>query len=213
MQNQRTRIKICGLTRADDVEWACRLGADSIGLVFHARSPRFIELQTARKIRQQIPAFVTLTALFSNESDDWIDQVIQQIQPDLLQFHGQETGEHCERWKLPYIKAVAMAEVDALQRDINSHPQAKGFLLDSHAAGQQGGSGHAFDWQLFPANSDRALILAGGLTPDNVAEAIQQTRPWGVDVSSGVESPTKGIKDANKMKRFVQEVKRVDCSQ
>lgn len=212
MSYSRTRIKICGLRELEDVRLVSQLGVDAIGLVFHQRSPRAIELLQAMKIRQQLAAFVTLTALFSNETEAWVAEVIDRVKPDLLQFHGQESAQYCEQWGLPYIKAVAMSEPQALAVEMSQHINACGFLLDSHGQGQQGGSGQRFDWNRFPAQSDQVLILAGGLSPDNVAAAIEQTRPWGVDVSSGVESQ-KGVKDAAKIQQFVQEVKRVDCSQ
>lgn len=205
----RTRVKICGLTRLDDALHAARLGADSIGLVFHQPSPRSIKIESAVKIRQAMQPFVTVTALFMNENEEWIEQVIAQVKPDCLQFHGNETPDSCDRWNLPYIKAIPMGSVGDARAHASAYPGAQGFLLDSNVAGRQGGSGDTFNWSKIPSSFGSPLLLAGGLTPANVAEAITQVKPWAVDVSSGVEAD-KGIKDKHLMNRFFSEVKRGD---
>lgn len=206
----RTRIKICGIKNPDDARVVSEFGADAIGLVFHPTSTRFIELAMAQSIRQRLPAFVTLTALFMNQSEAQVAEVVEKIRPDCLQFHGNETAEFCTQWNRPYIKAVAMGNTEDPLQVLSDHPLAQGFLLDSHGAGRQGGSGDTFDWKRVPPDFSRPLILAGGLNPNNVADAIRQVRPWAVDVSSGVES-AKGIKDPTLIKKFCEEVKRVDC--
>ncbi len=208
----RTRIKICGLKSIQDALLVSHCGADSIGLVFHNRSPRFVELDLAEKIRQQIPAFVTVTALFMDDDAEFISQVISQVKPDCLQFHGKELAGFCENWSLPYIKAIPMGSVSDANAYAQSYQAAQGFLLDSNVAGRQGGSGDTFDWSKIPSTFQYPLILAGGLTPQNVAEAVSQVHPWAVDVSSGVER-TKAVKDADLIRQFCKEVFRVDCQQ
>ncbi len=206
----RTRIKICGITRSRDARQVADCGADAIGLVFHPRSPRFIDIEPAALIRDQIPAFVTVTALLMDESPDWVEQVIETVRPDCLQFHGTETPEFCEQWNLPYIKAIPMGSVDDAETYARGYRKAQGFLLDSNVAGRQGGSGDTFDWSKIPSSFPYPLILAGGLSPQNVAEAVTRIRPWAVDVSSGVET-SKAVKDARLIQQFCQEVFRADC--
>lgn len=208
---QRTRIKICGITRLEDALDAAALGADSIGLVFHRPSPRSIELEDARKIMKALPPFITVTALLMDESQDWIDQVIENLNPDCLQFHGNETPEACRQWNTPFLKAIPMGSVTDAKAYAAQYADAQGFLLDSHAAGQQGGTGGIFDWHAIPNSFNLPLILAGGITPANVADAISQVNPWAVDVSTGVEV-SKGIKDKALLARFFAEVKRADAS-
>lgn len=206
----RTRVKICGLKSIEEAKLAADCGADSIGLVFHAPSPRYIELENAIAIRRALPAFVTLTALFLNESEPWVRQVVEQLRPDCLQFHGTESAEFCQRWDRPYIKAIPMASVDNPDQFAIEYSGAQGFLMDSNAAGRLGGSGDTFDWSKIPSNFHYPLILAGGLTPLNVAEAVALVKPWAVDVSSGVEK-SRGVKDTSLIQQFCKEVHRVDC--
>lgn len=206
----RTRIKICGITRLSDAQQAATLGTDAIGLVFHALSPRSIEIDAALQIRCAMPPFVTVTALFMNENEDWVDQVLQKVRPDCLQFHGDEPAEFCTQWSRPYVKAIPMGNVEDIAAYAAQHPHAQGFLLDSNVAGRQGGSGDTFDWSKIPSSFDLPLVLAGGLNPMNVAAAIARVSPWGVDVSSGVEK-SRGIKDANLIDQFFSEVKRGDA--
>ena len=203
----RTRTKICGLKHLDDAMLCAELGADSIGLNFHPPSPRFIDLDTAIKIRWALPPFVTVTALFLNETPEWLERVVESIQPDCLQFHGDETAETCEGFGLPYIKAIAMGSVDNAQAYAAKFSRAQGFLLDSNVAGRMGGSGDTFNWSKIPSSFGSPVVLAGGLNPGNVAEAVSQVRPWAVDVSSGVES-ARGVKDQNLIKQFFREVNR-----
>lgn len=206
----RTRIKICGINNLDDAMQVARSGADALGLVMHKPSPRSVDIEVAAEIRRQMPAFITVTALFLDESADWIQQVIDRVRPDCLQFHGTESPEFCQSWNRPYIKAIPMGSVDDIEAYATSYPGCQGFLLDSHVAGRQGGSGDTFDWSLIPSTFQYPLILAGGLSPSNVAEAVTQVQPWAVDVSSGVESE-KGVKDRALIRQFCEEVLRVDC--
>jgi len=204
----RTRIKICGITRLDQALHAAAMGVDSIGLVMHPASSRFLTIDQAVVIRNALPPFLTATVLLLNETEDWIAQVVHQIKPDCLQFHGLETAEFCEAWSLPYIKTISMGSTDDPRALAQSYPSAQGFLFDSNCAGRLGGSGDTFDWSRIPAEFDYPLILAGGLDPSNVAEAITRVKPWGVDVSSGVES-SRGVKDANLVSQFVNEVRSI----
>jgi phosphoribosylanthranilate isomerase len=206
----RTRVKICGITRAQDAELATTLGADAIGLVFHPRSPRYIELDAAREIAEHIAPFVTVVGLFLDPEPGLVERVLERVPLQLLQFHGDERPSDCERWRLPYIKAIPMVGgVDVLAYAA-THPAARGLLLDAHGVGEQGGSGRTFDWDRVPGELERAVILAGGLTAQNVYTAVQRVRPYAVDVSSGVEAD-KGIKDAEKVAAFMNEVHRVNC--
>lgn len=204
---RRVRVKFCGVMRIEDARLAVALGVDAIGVVLTKKSARFAGLDTAREIRRELPPFVSAVALFMDDEPGWIAQAIATVQPDLLQFHGAENERDCLRYECPYIKAVPMASAEAAQRTIVEHRAATGFLLDGHAAGTQGGGGKTFDWTLMPKDVQRPVILAGGLTCDNVACAIRATRPYAVDVSSGIESAV-GIKDAHKMRRFIEEVER-----
>lgn len=207
----RTRIKICGVTQLSEALLIAEQGADSIGLVFHPKSPRFIGLDAARKIRGAMPPFVTITALFMDETEQWISEVLSAINPDCLQFHGEEPEPDCVRWNQPYIKSISMGSTVDVEAYAQQYFSAQGFLFDSNAAGRQGGSGDTFDWSKIPLSFDRPLVLAGGLNPTNVADAVSQVRPWGVDVSTGVEI-SKGVKDLNLINQFFLEVKRGDAN-
>jgi phosphoribosylanthranilate isomerase len=200
----RTRVKICGITRPADALAAAHAGADAIGLVFYPPSPRFLSVERAVEIRDALPPFVQTVALFVNPDATQVAQVIGRVKPSLLQFHGEETPAFCEEFGLPYLKACRVRPgVDTLKY-LRSFGRAAAWLLDSHVA-EYGGVGERFDWSLVPAERERPLVLSGGLEPGNVREAIRRVKPWGVDVSSGVES-AKGIKDAAKIAAFIAEV-------
>ena len=204
---KRVRVKFCGITREQDLRAAAALGVDAIGLVLTPRSKRCVELAQARALRAAAPPFVSVIALFMDDEPRWIAEAVSIVRPDLLQFHGNESAAECARYGCRYIKAIGMGDGADPRASIALHASAAGVLLDSHGAGGQGGSGLAFDWTRIPAAAPVPLILAGGLTCDNVASAIRAVRPYAVDVSSGIESAP-GIKDAEKMRRFIDEVER-----
>ena len=204
----RTRVKICGITRPGDGLAAAEAGADAIGLVFYPPSPRFLSLDRALEIRDALPPFVQVVALFVNPDAAQVAQVIGRVKPSLLQFHGEETPRFCEEFGVPYVKACRVKQGVRLLEYLRPFSRAAGWLLDSHVA-EYGGVGESFDWSLAPAVRERPIILSGGLAPGNVAQAIRQVKPWGVDVSSGVES-AKGIKDAGKVAAFIAEVRNAD---
>jgi phosphoribosylanthranilate isomerase len=205
-----TRIKICGITRAEDALAAAYGGADAIGLVFYERSPRRVSIAQARKLADALPPFVSVVGLFVNADVAIVHEVLASVPLDLLQFHGDETPEYCAQFGQPYLKAIRVkAGVDLLQC-ASDFCSAKGLLLDAHVEGIPGGTGTAFDWNLIPAKLSLPVILSGGLESANVAAAIKQVRPYAVDVSSGVEAG-KGIKDAAKIAAFINEVKRADA--
>lgn len=207
----RTRVKICGITRPGDALAAAQAGADAIGLVFYPPSPRYLGTERAVEIRDALPPFVQTVALFVNPDAAQVAQVLGRVRPSMLQFHGEETPEFCTQFGMPFVKAVRMGSgvnsgVDALEY-LRRFPRAAAWLFDSYVP-EYGGVGESFDWALVPV-TERAVILSGGLSQANVAEAIRRVRPWGVDVSSGVES-AKGIKDAAKIAAFIAEVRDAD---
>ncbi len=204
-----TAVKICGITRVEDGLAAARAGAHAIGLVFHAGSPRAVSVETAREIARSLPPFVTVVGLFVDAPAEQVRTVLQAVPLQLLQFHGAEPPDYCAQFPLPYLKAVRVeAGVDLLQYAVR-YSAAKGLLLDAFVAGSHGGTGNAFDWDLIPPNLPLPVVLAGGLTPDNVGEAIRRVRPWAVDVSSGVEQE-KGIKDAARVAAFIRGARHAD---
>ena len=203
----RTRVKICGITRNDDARAAAQAGVDAIGLVFYPPSPRFLSVERAVEIRDALPPFVQAVALFVNPDAAQVAQVIGRVHPAMLQFHGDETPQFCAQFGVPYVKACRLKPgVDALEY-LRPFSRAAAWLFDSHVP-EYGGVGESFDWSLLPS-TDTRVILSGGLSRGNVAEAIRRVRPWGVDVSSGVES-AKGIKDAAKIAAFIAEVRNAD---
>jgi phosphoribosylanthranilate isomerase len=206
----RTRIKICGITRTQDARAAAEAGADAIGLVFYPPSPRYLPLERAAEIRDALPPFVQTVALFVNADAAQVAQVMGRVRPALLQFHGDETPEFCAQFGMPFVKACRVKPgVDALEY-LRPYSRAAAWLFDSHVP-EYGGIGESFDWSLLPAAGriERSVILSGGLLRENVAEAIRRVRPWGVDVSSGVES-AKGVKDGAKIAAFIAEVRNAD---
>jgi phosphoribosylanthranilate isomerase len=201
----RTRVKICGITRPQDALAAAALGADAIGLVFWPRSPRVVSVAQARSLVADLPPFVTTVGLFVDATPDELGAVLDAVPLDLLQFHGDESPELCRTAGRPYLKAVRMRPGVDLERQAAAYADAAGLLVDAYVAGVPGGTGATFDWDALPAVTGVPLVLAGGLGPANVAEAICRVRPWAVDVSGGVEAD-KGIKDAAKMAAFMQGV-------
>lgn len=208
----RTRVKICGFTRAEDALTAAYLGADAIGLVFYAPSPRNVNIAAAQAIVKALPAFTSVVALFVDEQPQRIHEVLRHVPIDLLQFHGDEAPEACRIYGKPYIKAVRMRpETDAAILS-KRYADASGLLLDAYHPGVHGGSGSRFDWNLIPKHCPLPIILAGGLEARNIKQAMQQVHPYALDVSSGVESG-KGIKDAGKMAALLKEVYACDRQQ
>jgi phosphoribosylanthranilate isomerase len=201
------RVKVCGITRVEDALSAIRLGANAIGFVFWSKSSRYITLDSVREIVLALPPFVTTVGVYVDPTQEWVEETAVAGGLSLLQFHGDEAPEFCEQFSLPYIKAIRVREgVDLLQYTTR-YRRARGLLLDTYTAGMPGGTGHVFDWKLIPQDLSLPLILSGGLNPGNVLQAIKQTRPWAVDVSSGVEA-AKGIKDEKKISAFMQGVRK-----
>jgi phosphoribosylanthranilate isomerase len=202
----RTRIKICGITSAEDARIAAESGADAIGLVFYPPSPRNVSQEQARAIIAAVPPFVTVVGLFVDPAPDEVEAVLRQCSLGLLQFHGNEAPGFCRRFRLPYLKAARVRAGADLVQYLTPYHDAQGWLLDAYHDQLYGGTGESFDWDLIPRDLARPVILSGGLTPDNVGAAVRQVRPWAVDVSSGVER-AKGVKDAAKIAAFIAGVK------
>ncbi|MES2685052.1 MAG: phosphoribosylanthranilate isomerase [Pseudomonadota bacterium] len=212
MTQQRTRIKFCGLTRAEDAQLAAELGVDFAGFIGVPGSPRHLSAEAAAAIAALLPASIKTLALFQNAEPEAIEERLRQFRPALMQFHGRESPAFCARFGLPWIKAVPMGEPQVYARWEQDFSQATALLADSHTAAGGGGTGHRFEWDQLPVAAQRRLplMLAGGLTPETVGEAIRRVRPWGVDVSSGIEGATKGMKDHRKMRAFVEAVRAAD---
>ena len=204
----RTRVKICGITRAQDAIKAVEFGADAIGLVFYGKSPRAVSIDDARAIIQKIPPFVTVVGLFVDPSPKDVAAVLHRVSLDLLQFHGDELPSECSAYGKPYIKAIKMREGEDIAAQVTQYASARGILLDTYDPKVPGGTGRVFDWNKIPKDLNRPIILAGGLTPENVWQAITKVRPFAVDVSGGVEAD-KGIKDVEKMAAFMRGVQSV----
>lgn len=197
------RIKICGFTRPEDAAAAAELGADAVGLVFYEKSKRAVNIETAQRIVRALPPFVGVVALFVNEEAARIEEILAQVPIDIIQFHGDEPPEFCRRFARPYIKAVRVQNTADIISALETYPDARAVLFDAHIEGEYGGTGHSFDWRMLPPNLNGHWILSGGLTPDNVAEAVRITGAQTVDVSSGVESAA-GIKSVAKMAEFIR---------
>lgn len=202
---QRVRIKICGITRPEDGVAAAEAGADAIGLVFYSPSPRAVSVEAAGAIIRELPPFITKVGLFVDASESEITSVLNTVPLDTLQFHGGEKPVDCSRYFRPYIKAVKMQNGTDLCDQARQYAGAAGLLLDTYVEGIAGGTGRVFDWEIIPRDLSKPVILAGGLTAENVAEAIHKVRPYAVDVSGGVESD-KGIKDPKKIQAFINKV-------
>ncbi|GAD63668.1 phosphoribosylanthranilate isomerase [Aquipseudomonas alcaligenes] len=197
------RVKICGITRLEDALAAAAAGADAIGLVFYAKSPRAVDIEQARAILAALPPFVTSVGLFVDAERSELERILASVPLDLLQFHGDESVQQCEAFGRPYIKALRVKAGDDIAAQVARYPSAQGILLDAYVEGVPGGTGEAFDWSLIPQALSKPLILAGGLRPDNVAEAVSRVRPYAVDVSGGVEA-SKGVKDVEKVGAFIR---------
>lgn len=204
-----TRIKICGLTRVEDVRAVAASGADALGLVFYEASPRHVSAVQAAALAHAAPPFVTVVGLFVNSAAEYVQEVLSQVPLDVLQFHGEESPDFCAQFGKPFLKAVRVKAGVDLVECAARYAGARGLLLDAYVEGTHGGTGASFDWTLIPHDLRLPVILSGGLHAGNVAEAIRQVRPYAVDVSSGVEL-AKGIKDAEKIAAFIKEVNNVD---
>lgn len=202
-QMRRVRIKICGITHAEDAAYAAGLGVDAIGLVFYRGSPRCVDIAGAKSIIAALPPFVSKVGLFVNQDAAEIMSILERLPLDYLQFHGNESPEACGRYNKPYIKSILMKAGVELASEARKYAGAACLLLDAHVPGMAGGTGKQFDWTRIPSSLDKPVILAGGLTPANVKSAITGVRPYGVDVSSGVEK-SKGVKDKEKLAAFVE---------
>ncbi|WP_349616691.1 phosphoribosylanthranilate isomerase [Azotobacter salinestris] len=199
------RSKICGITRVEDALAAAEAGADAIGLVFYPKSPRAVTLQQAKAIAAALPPFVTTVGLFVNARRYEISEILDELPLDLLQFHGDETSADCDGYRRPYIKALRVRPGEDIAARCLEYRNASGILLDAYVPGVPGGTGESFDWSLVPRILSKPLILAGGLTAQNVRAAIARVAPYAVDVSGGVEVE-KGVKDAEKIRAFIREV-------
>jgi phosphoribosylanthranilate isomerase len=203
-----TKIKICGITNIRDAIFAVANGADALGFNMFKASPRYVTLETATEIVRQLPPFVTSVALLVNHSEKEVKEVIASGVFNLLQFHGDETNDFCGAFRKPFTKVLRVKNVTDLPAELVKFRDSKGILLDTFVEGVYGGTGTSFDWSSLPV-LDKPIVLAGGLTPDNVAQAIRQVRPYAVDVSGGVELD-KGIKDHKKITDFIRQVRAAD---
>lgn len=205
----RTRIKICGLREPAHARLAAEHGADAVGLVFHPASPRFVDVERAAEIARALPPFVWAVGLFVNAAEAEIRRTLERVPLDLLQFHGDETPEQCERYGRPYLRAVRMEEGVDLVECAHRFSRAKALLLDAHVPGEPGGTGRSFDWGRIPRHLPLPIVLSGGLDPGNVGRAIREVQPWAVDVSSGVEGE-RGVKDPARIAAFIRSVQSED---
>ncbi len=204
-----TRVKICGITSVEDAQHVSSSGADAIGLVFYPKSSRYVSIEKAVDISRSISPFVTRVALFMNADAQQVTDTLNQVDIDLIQFHGSETPEFCRSFNKSYIKAVGIEGLEDFTTYANQYHDALAVLIDSHALGKAGGTGKTFDWKRLPTGYKKPIILAGGLNPDNIAEAIKQTSVYAVDLSGGVEAAP-GIKSKEKIDRLMEEVRRAD---
>ncbi|KEF32309.1 Phosphoribosylanthranilate isomerase [Marinobacter nitratireducens] len=204
----KSRVKICGLTRTEDIDGAVAAGADAIGLVFYSPSPRAVTIEQATVLARRVPAFVSLVGLFVNPEPHEVEAVLERVPLDLLQFHGDESPEYCGSFGRRWIKAIRVRKPGQIEQAFEEYREGAGLLVDAWDPERYGGTGQSFNWQLIPERRPMPLILAGGLTSDNVSGAVEQVKPWAVDVSGGVEKG-KGIKDIAKISEFIKEVHRV----
>lgn len=198
-------MKFCGITRSEDAVHAADLGVDAIGLVFYEKSPRFVTMKQAQDVVKVLPPFICKVGLFVNADPSQVSEVTETVGLDLLQFHGDETADDCAQFKRPFIKAIRMREDLDFEQAQTEFSGARALLLDAYDKALYGGTGQKFDWSRIPASAKLPIILAGGITPDNVEEAITTVRPYAVDVSGGIEA-SKGIKDKDKMNAFIRGV-------
>jgi phosphoribosylanthranilate isomerase len=202
----RTRVKICGITRVEDALAAAAAGADAIGFVFDPKSPRYLDPRRAASVARALPPYITVVGLFVDAAPETVHEALRHASLDLLQFHGNEPPDYCRAFPKPYVKAIHMTSDVHLPAEAQRFSDAAGLVLDTYSAAAAGGTGETFDWSRIPSGLAKPVILAGGLTPANVAEAVRRVHPYAVDVSSGVEA-AKGIKDAKKISAFIEAVR------
>ncbi|HUP97224.1 MAG TPA: phosphoribosylanthranilate isomerase [Usitatibacter sp.] len=207
---ERTRVKICGIREPEHARIAAEAGADAIGLVFYGPSPRYVEIAQAAAVAAALPPYVMAVGLFVNADEGEVRRVLDSVRLDLLQFQGDEPSEFCERFRMPYVRAVRMEAGTDLVECASRFSRAKALLLDAHVPGQPGGTGRTFDWRGIPRDLPIPVILSGGLTVENVARAVREVKPWAVDVSSGVETG-RGSKDPRKIVDFIRSVRIEDA--
>ncbi|AJQ94988.1 phosphoribosylanthranilate isomerase [Gynuella sunshinyii] len=202
------KVKICGLTNLEDALLACNAGADALGFVFYPPSARYVEPAQAAEIIKRLPPFITKVALFVDPEPEWVNLVLSQVAIDCIQFHGNESDEFCQQFCKPFIKALRVESKEFLDHQMACFPNASALLLDAFVEGIPGGTGQCFDWQLIDPELKKRhrLIVAGGLTPDNIRQAVDITSPYAVDVSGGVEQ-SKGKKDQQLLERFIAQAK------
>ncbi len=210
MKVRRTRVKVCGITRVEDAREVVASGADAIGLVFYGPSSRCVSIAQAQAIVRSIPPLVSVVGVFVDPPEEELAQVLADVRLDLVQFHGRESPQRCRLCSVPYIKAIKMRPGISLEHEAQRYAQSRGLLLDTYMPSLVGGTGRTFPWEQIPADLERPVILAGGLTAENVGQAIDVVGPFAVDVSSGVES-TGGIKDGEKVHRFLAAVRAADA--
>lgn len=206
----RTRVKFCGITCAEDAAAAAACGADAIGLNFHPPAAVAVSPDEAAGIARRLPPFVEVVALFVNAESAAVRAAADAARPHLLQFHGEEEAGFCMQFGVPYIKVCRVQSAEDIRRAAAAHPECRALLLDSHVAGTPGGSGRRFDWRLIPSDLELPLIVAGGLTAENVGEVVRQVRPWGVDVSSGIAGENRRRKNQSRMRDFMRSVQHAD---
>ncbi|MEW4982383.1 MAG: phosphoribosylanthranilate isomerase [Cycloclasticus sp.] len=205
----RTRVKICGITQVDDALAAIDAGADALGFVFYEGSPRFVDIHSTKLIFEKLPPFINKVGLFVNANYDYISHVLDALPLDILQFHGDEDEAFCRSFNRPYLKAIRMRDTTDLSDMAEIYSSASGLLLDAFDSTQYGGTGQTFNWDLLPKRCNLPIVLAGGLTVHNIYDAVKNTNPYAVDVSSGVEK-SKGVKDHQLINKFMHEVKRAN---
>lgn len=199
----RPRVKLCGMTRTEDIACAIDLGADAIGLIFYEKSSRCVTVEKARQLLKNIPPFITITAVVVNPARALVEQIITQLPVDLLQFHGDESPEYCQQFNRPFIKAIAAESESYIQQMSAHYTHARAILLDTPSALSKGGTGMTFDWLMIPQQTSKPFILAGGLNAANIRQAVNRCAPYAVDVCSGIEA-SPGIKDHQKMNELMR---------
>ncbi len=205
MNRSRIRVKMCGMTRSEDIAHAISLGVDAVGLIFYPKSTRCVSIAQAKVLLENVPAFVDAVAVVVNPERDLVHQIVEELPIQLLQFHGDESAEFCQQFNKPFIKAIHCDSTEHIEQAAQDFVTARALLLDTPSDGARGGTGCAFDWKIIPKKVEKPYILAGGLDEFNVLEAIKLCHPFAVDLCSGIEA-SPGIKDHGKMSRFMQKL-------